>query len=188
MSKNSEFKIELAERFEDLKAIHTLQKRNLAKNISVEEIKSQGFVTVDHELGLLERMNKPFPHIIARLNEQVIGYALVMTKDLKNEIPILVPMFEKINSIIYKGVSLENSSYVVMGQVCIDKPHRGKGLFARLYSRMQTELCSNFQYIITEISPSNTRSIRAHNKIGFKEILKYEDKNSNTWVIVLLEI
>ncbi len=107
-------------------------------------------------------MNLPYPHVIAKSNEKVIGYVLIMTPNLKNEIPVLIPMFEQMNALQYKGENLGESAYVVMGQVCIEKSFRGKGVFAALYEKMCQILAKDFQYILTEISPRNRRSLRAH--------------------------
>ncbi len=55
MNPSFSFRIELAEQESDLKGIYKLQKKNLQRNLSEEEILTQGFVTVDHELSLLEK-------------------------------------------------------------------------------------------------------------------------------------
>jgi hypothetical protein len=64
---------------DDLQQILNLQSQNLPKNISAEESKSEGFVTIQHILPLLKRMNEPYPHVVARNDEgSIIGYALTM--------------------------------------------------------------------------------------------------------------
>jgi len=44
---------------------------------------------------------------------------------------------------------------------------------------------ADFDYIITEISTRNHRSIRAHEKVGFETIKEYES-DGKEWKIVLM--
>ena len=178
----------VAKTIDDLNGILKLQKQNLTKNLNPKEVEQEGFVTVEHHLQLLEKMNQPYGHIIAKEGEKVIGYTLVMLKRIAPEIPALMPLFEKINQLEYQGGSLAKARYFIMGQVCVAKGYRGQGVFSGLYREMSSRMQENFDYIITEISTENKRSLRAHAKVGFKNILEYVAPSGKSWVIVLLEI
>lgn len=170
----------------DLRQILALQAANLPQNISKSELEKEGFVTVHHSLELLQSMNKPYPHIIAKDNGKVIAYALVMLQDFADEIPVLFSMFEMINQSVFKGNLIHNSTYFVMGQVCIDKAYRGKGIFKKLYQTMQQHYSKDFQYLITEIAARNLRSLKAHAKVGFEDLKVFEDKKAGeTWHLVI---
>jgi len=171
----------------DLQQILQLQLNNLPKNISLEEAKNQGFVTVQHSMDILQSMNSPYPHIIAKVEDKVIGYALVMLQKFKEEIPVLKPMFKKIDSLSFNNRSLLNTKYFVMGQVCIDKKHRRQGVFNSLYQQMRREMSPLFDCIITEIATRNTRSMRAHKKVGFEVICVYTTPKEE-WAIVAWSI
>ena len=171
----------------DLAAIIALQQANLARNISSEDMKSQGFVTVEHDLPLLSQMNSPYPHAIVKDADKVVGYALVMLPSMAETVPVLIPMFDIINTTKYKGKLLSESTYFVMGQVCIDKDYRGKGLFQQLYTLLQQQMKHGFTYMITEVSKRNTRSLRAHYKVGFQSIKEYKT-DTEEWVVLLWEI
>ncbi len=173
---------------EDLQGILSLQQANLEANITSEELASQGFVTVEHNYDLLSAMNDPYPHIIAKDAGMVVGYALVMLPAFGNSIPVLVPMFEQINTLVYENNKLAASKYFVMGQVCVGKGCRGKGVFAGLYEKMKVEMKNDFDYIITEISARNKRSLRAHEKVGFKTLKTYWSEEGEEWVVVILRI
>lgn len=173
---------------DELKGILELQKINLPQNISKEELESQGFVTVNHDLDLLSRMNSPYQHIIAKEGDNVVGYTLVMLRKWKNDIPVLVDMFDQIDSIIYAGEKLSETKYFIMGQVCVAKSHRGQGVFAGLYSEMKKRMCHDFDYIITEIASKNYRSLRAHEKVGFEVIKTYQIGDGEKWVLVLMNL
>ena len=167
----------------DLEGIIALQKANLSANISKQEAKNQGFVTVVHDTKLLEKMGERFPHTIAKCGEQVVAYALSMTQDFRDEIPVLVPMFEKIDSLKWGNIFLRDSRYVVMGQVCVSKAYRGKGIFKGLYHQMRQTMQPSFEAVVTEIAKRNTRSFRAHEKVGFQLLHEYPSA-SEIWQIV----
>ncbi len=177
----------ITETDQELNEILLLQKANSMYSISSEEAQKEGFVTVQHTLELLKEMNAPFQHTIALFEGRVIAYALVMLKSIASKIPILIPMFEQINQLNYKGQQLGKTRYIVMGQICIDKLYRGKGIFYRLYENMKIQLQTDFQYIITEVSSRNQRSLRAHYKVGFENIKIYTSQKEE-WNILVLAI
>ncbi len=168
----------------DLQQILELQKSNLPISISTDERKAEGFVTVQHDIAILTAMNRPHPHIIAKDGDSVVGYTLVMLRSFDTHIPVLVPMFEQINGIAYKGEHLEAVNYFVMGQVCIQKNYRSKGIFKGLYNALKNQMSPHFKYVITEVSSRNPRSIRAHEKVGFQTILTYQTQLEE-WLILL---
>lgn len=174
----------LASSTEDLQQIITLQAANLERHISNDEAVEQGFVTVVHDLPLLEEMNRTEQSIIAKDGERVVGYCLSMPTSFRDLIPVLVPMFEKIDHLSFKNSLLKDSRYLVMGQVCIDKAYRGRGVFDGMYAKMQAELSSKYDYLITEIASRNTRSRRAHQRVGFEDLLSYS-ADAEQWELVL---
>lgn len=166
---------------QELKQIIRLQKKNLLVHISTAEKEKEGFVTVQHDFELLKQMNDRQPHIIAKNNDLVIGYALCMVSDFGNDIEVLKPMFLEIESSF-----LNVTSYIVMGQICIDKAYRKQGIFRGLYKTMQESTKSNFGTIITEVDSLNTRSLNAHIAIGFK-ILKTYTSGTQDWKLIYLK-
>lgn len=172
----------------DLLDILALQKANLSSLISPEEASKEGFVTVEHNFELLKKMNSPYPHIVARDGQNIVAYALVMLKEIQTDIPILKPLFEVINQISYDGKVLEDCPFFVMGQVCIDKLYRGRGLFQGMYEEMRNRMKSDFDYIITEISALNQRSLRAHLRVGFEIVHEHTGEDREKWHTVLWDI
>ena len=173
----------------DLQGILDLQQLNLAKNVSAQEALEQGFLTVEHNLELLTRMNTPYPHVIAKVGEQVVGYTLVMLKELKYDIPILFPMFEQIEQINYQGKLVSAHDYFVMGQVCVASAYRSQGVFANLYQTLKTKMSPYYSLVVTEVAFRNTRSMRAHEKVGFKVIKDYRsEEEGEHWAIVAWDL
>ena len=168
---------------EDLQGILDLQLENHLHSLSAEEKESQGFVTVRHTLEQLEEMNKIAPHIIAKIEDEVVGYILAMTKASRNLIQVLIPMFDQFDQIIYQGKSVSDFGYMGVGQVCVGKEQRGKGLFDQLYQAYKNAYSEQYAFAITEIALSNHRSMAAHERVGFEVIHEFEDETQR-WGIV----
>ncbi|MCO6496830.1 MAG: GNAT family N-acetyltransferase [Chitinophagaceae bacterium] len=169
----------------DLEGILKLQKANLPRNLNVAEIESQGFVTVDHSYKLLKKMNDTEPHVIAKDGDKVAGYVLAMTKELRNEIPILFPMFSVFDNIAYNGKKISDFNYMLVGQVCVDKAYRGQGVFDNCYEYYRKCYGNRYDFAITEIAVTNTRSLKAHRRVGFEEIYFYTGPDKTEWIVVI---
>ncbi len=163
---------------DELLQILELQEKNLQLNISEDEKQKEGFVTVKHDIDILNKMNNKQPHIIAIHNGRVVGYTLCMVSDFGNDIEILKPMFNKIEKHLNN-----DKTYIVMGQVCIDKAYRGQGVFRGLYQTMKKELLQKYDLLITEVAANNTRSLQAHYAIGFSDLLIY-NSDGVTWHLI----
>jgi hypothetical protein len=169
---------------DDLKGILKLQKANLARGLSDEEIQTQGFVTVDHSFEQMKKLNASEKHIIAKEHDRVIAYLLAMTKACKHDIPILFPMFEVFDAIIYGNRKVSECNYLVVGQVCVDKDYRGQGILDKCYDAYRDRYQNKYDFAITEIASMNERSRNGHKRIGFTEIHTYTDPNHTKWVVV----
>tara|TARA_B100000508_G_scaffold110506_1_gene88700 strand:+ start:96 stop:650 length:555 start_codon:yes stop_codon:yes gene_type:complete len=169
----------------ELLEIIELQRQNLPQNLSSEEKKLEGFVTVEHSFEALKKMNEIAQHVLIKNNNKVVGYLLAMTKKSQHDIAILKPMFKVFDNIFYKNKIVNTYNYLVVGQVCIAKEHRGKSLLNVCYNTYKNFYCKKYDFAITEIAISNKRSINAHKKIGFKEIHKYTDTNNTSWSVVI---
>lgn len=178
MNKNKVIFYKCASTKEELEQILILQQINLSTSVSYEEKINEGFVTVRHTMKILSRMNNLIPHIIAKEEEKVVGYALCMHPDFAKDIAVLKPMFSKIKSIIKK-----DKKYIVMGQICIDKVYRKKGIFRMLYITMKNSIAPNYSTIITEVDVTNSRSLQAHYAIGFKTLITYQAEG-HQWELI----
>lgn len=164
----------------ELQQILQLQERNLPEKLSEQERLSEGFVTVRHDLELLRKMNDVCGHVIAMDLDTLAGYALCMHPKFSNSIGVLKPMFQQIDQQL-PG----DNRYMVMGQVCIAKAYRARGIFKGLYRNMQRLLQQNYDSIITEVDTKNIRSVRAHEAVGFKELCRYSSGGQD-WQLISL--
>jgi ribosomal protein S18 acetylase RimI-like enzyme len=162
-----------------------LQKNNLLQNLTAEQIVSQGFVTVIHSFETLKKMNNTEASIIAKDNEKVIGYLLAMTNETKNDIPVLIPMFNAFDEVVYQNKKISGYHYIVVGQVCIADGYRGRGILDNCYNAYKNHFINKYDFAITEIHKTNKRSIKAHIRIGFELVHSYKDLNGDEWDIVI---
>jgi|RhiMetdeSRZDD1v2_1073273.scaffolds.fasta_scaffold13347_4 predicted GNAT superfamily acetyltransferase len=169
----------------DLKQILELQKRNLAMNLTREQIASQGFVTVSHSFTDLKKMNHIEEHVIAKHDDRVIAYLLAMTLCSKSDIPVLVPMFDMFEEIEFRNKKVSAYRYIVVGQVCVAEGFRGKGILDTCYATYRDFFETKYDFAITEIASRNQRSLNAHKRIGFETIHEYEAPDGEMWSIVL---
>jgi ribosomal protein S18 acetylase RimI-like enzyme len=169
----------------DLQGIIELQRDNLPVNLTHDIILKEGFVTVVHNLHDLQEMNAVEQHVICKGNEKIIAYLLAMTAAAQHDIPVLIPMFNLFRTILYHGKPVADHNYIVVGQVCVDKNYRGQGILDKCYDTYRNRFENKYDFAITEIATRNTRSIKAHQRIGFTEIYRYTSPDSEEWSIVV---
>ena len=175
---------------DDVRDILELQARNLASALTPEVMADQGFVTVRHDASVLQRMNEAAPAIVAKAAGRVVGYALVMPPSFAADVPILGPLFEMLKTLSWKGVPLlDNPRWFVMGQICIAEGYRGIGIFDGLYRTMAERYGSRFDLVVTEVAARNTRSLRAHARVGFEPLHVYPDATTGEeWHVIGLAL
>ncbi len=173
---------------EEVAQILDLQAKNHVSNVSASVAETQGFVTVKHDPAVLRRMNEAAPSIIAKDGDQVVGYALVMPRSFAAHIPILQPMFDLLDQLTWQGKALrDNPRWFVMGQICVAEGYRGMGVFDGMYQKMREVCRKDYDFVITEIAERNTRSIRAHERVGFESLHTFSDSVAGEdWRVVIL--
>lgn len=169
---------------EDIRQVLALQQANLSTRVSDETASSQGFVTVQHNFDLLKKMNEAVPQVIAKAGDQVVGYALVMLPSFRDLVPVLKPMFKVFDGLDYDGKKVSDYRYYVMGQICVADGWRGMGIVDGLYLKHRELFSGSFDFCITEIAARNTRSLRAHQRVGFETIHTFRDE-TDLWEIVV---
>lgn len=185
-----DYKIRQAVSEHDLQQVLALQAANLRTTLDAAERQAQGFVTLTHDLALLRELNSPWPHVVAVRadSDEVVAYALVMLREFRERLPVLEPMFERLDRLDYRGQPLNSFRFYIMGQVCVAKAHRGRGLVERMYEEHKRQMSPHFDLIVTEIARANPRSIRAHEKAGLHVIHEYSTDDHGEWVIVAMEL
>jgi GNAT superfamily N-acetyltransferase len=168
----------------ELEAIFLLNRKNLKKGLRPEEQSAEGFLTWLYSPELLRQMHELAPSIIIKDGEKVAAYALTTLPEARAFHPDLNAMFQHLEELSYKGQPLFSYRFYCMGQICVDKPYRGQGLVQELYSKHREEYHTRYELLLTEISTSNPRSQKAHEKVGFSTIHTYKDA-LDEWNVVV---
>lgn len=171
---------------EELWQIHRLNQQNLKAHLAISEQQEHGFVSWLYSFKLLKQLHKIAPSIIVKEDDKVVGYALVTPIQSGEFHDDLHAMITKLETIEYRNRALSNYQYYIMGQVCIDKNYRGIGVFAMLFKKHKELYKEKFDLLVTEISTSNLRSQKAHERVGFKTIYTYKDA-LDEWNVVVWE-
>ena len=169
---------------EELKSIVALSHQNHVSVVFDDEKYSDGFITWKYTFGLLKKMHVLHPSVIIKNRAAVAAYALVALKQSSAFHPDLQDMIAHLDEIPYCSRPLGDYPYYIMGQICIDKKYRGKGLFEKLYLKHKELFQYHYEFVVTEISTKNYRSVRAHEKMGFKKIHRYTNQ-MDEWNVVL---
>ena len=176
--------LKLVETEKELIGLKQLQTNNLRRIIGEEEAMKEGFVTSEYELSLLQKMHNIHPSIIVKEDEEVVGYTIVTNKEVFGEHPELDHLFDTLDATEYNGVLLKEVNYILIGQVCVAKSHRGQGWVPKMYEYYKELHAKVYPYLVTDISQANKRSVRMHEKIGFETIGVIEQVGTG-WNIVL---
>jgi hypothetical protein len=168
----------------ELMEIISLQRQYLRGKKSREEEFDQGFLTVEHSLETLTQMHEIAPSIIARQGGKLAGYALTMPLACRELIPVLFPMFDIFSNMNYGGKPILDYDFYVMGQICVDAEFRGLGVFDLMYKKHHELFENKYDFIVTEIATRNTRSLKAHRRVGFRHLHTYRD-SLDEWAVVI---
>ena len=174
----------LTEFLDELRQIKDIQKRHQKESIAPELREKMGFVTVEYEISLLEKMHRLLRSIIAKEGDKVVGYALVTDRRIVGCHDLLDDLFDQINRLSFDSHLLKETNYTVVGQLCVDSDYGRRGIAQGLYKKYQESYSDSFDYCITDVDCNNPRSLRTHLRAGFQTIHKIEYGNAE-WDIVL---
>lgn len=175
---------------EEIAQLLALQARNVYETLDRQSRESQGFLSVTHSPELIRAMNADCPQIIAKSGDLLCGYCLVMSRRFDRALPELIPFFETLYKLSWRGRSLASEAWrwFVMGQVCVHEAFRGQGVFDGLYRALRERYRDTFDFTVTEVADANKRSMRAHERVGFQPLHRYKDDAfRRDWTVVLWE-
>lgn len=154
----------------DLEGIHELQRQNLRHHLPAEEALREGFTTAVYSVDFLREMHGAHPSVVARSGGRVVGYALVTLPGLRQGHPLLADLFGRLDAVRFRGRLLRDAGYVVVGQLCVGKGYRGRGLVQAMYGLFREGLSGRFEYCACDVDRENPRSLRVHARTGFEVV------------------
>jgi GNAT superfamily N-acetyltransferase len=170
----------------DLQGVLDLQQQNQKRNVPPDVQRDQGFVTLQYTLDQMQKMHALGPSVIAKDGGRVVGYAITAMPEASAFVPELATLFSLLQTIDYKGQPLSAYAHYLVGQVCVADGYRGQGIFDQMYQHHRDLYSNRFRLFITDISMRNTRSLRAHERVGFQLVHQfYEPDAQEEWGVVV---
>ena len=161
---SSDYEIALATRA-DIAGILDVQEQNLRER--------GGTLSVRFSREWFESALADMPVLVARKAGQVVGYLVSSSPAAQSHVPIIQAMLRA-----YPGAP---DAYLY-GPICIAESERGQNLPAALMSALGERLPGREG--ITFIRRDNTRSMRAHAKIGMREVAELTHGDAAIVVVV----
>lgn len=107
-------------------------------------------------------MMQEMPLIVARREGRITGFLMTTTRAMNADLPIVQAMFAA-----YHGTP---DAYVY-GPICVGETERGKGLAQRMFAELRR--LERGREGILFIRKDNQPSLRAHLKMGMKEVASF---------------
>src|SRR4051794_22291035 len=140
--------------FDDIIGILDLQAENLPER--------GGVLSVRLSFEWFDTARAEMPLIVASHDGRVVGYLVASSVKSQAHIPIVQGMLRA-----YPG---DPDSYIY-GPICVAANERGQGLPTRMFAAQRARMGG--RPCFTFIRRDNTVSLRAHAKIGFREVAGY---------------
>ena len=182
-----DYKIRLA-REEDYPKIKKLQEENHFNSVNNREKKEEGFVSVETDIFLLREINELLGIIVVIKNEEIVAYEIPLDLDISRKISLLNPFINLILDLEYKSKKLSHYNFIIEGQICVKKGLKGQGIANELHKNFIERFKEKYDFIVTEVSDKNPRSLPVHkHKLGFS-ILKEYSAEGRHWYVLIQEI
>jgi len=110
----------------------------------------------------IAEMMREMPLIVARCGDRITGFLMTSTRAMNTDVPIISAMLAA-----YPGTP---DAYVY-GPVCVSAEERGKGLAQAMFSELR-RLAPAREGILF-IRRDNSASLRAHAKMGMREVASF---------------
>jgi L-amino acid N-acyltransferase YncA len=163
---------------EDLAGVVDLQDRNLYQNVSEKE-RGGGFLSNRFSEEQFAAINADVSVVVALEDSRVVGFLCGSDMKAMADNPLVKSMISADSG----ALSFETTC--LGGPVCVDESQRGKGVMAKLYDSLVSQLHgTRYKDIAVFISDVNVASIKAHEKVGFAVVntFKHADKTYLTLV------
>jgi len=138
----------------DAEGVYRLMTANLSTN--------GGTLSASFSLEQIAAMLQSMPMIVARHEDELLGFLMTSSRAASSEIPILRAMLdaypEAIDAYIY-------------GPVCVSSVMRGLGLAQRMFAELRRQMPGREGILF--VRRDNEASLRAHAKMAMREVAEF---------------
>jgi hypothetical protein len=165
--------------YADIENILTLQEKYLFANLN-EQQRLEGFVTTpftEHQIATLIVENGAF---VAYDQENLVAYTFAAGWEFFAQWPIFPYMVSRLPLLDLESMPITSENSYQYGPICVDKSHRGLGVFEQIFALMQKTMQRRYPIGVTFINQVNEPSYRAHTKkLKMKVIDKFHFNERN---------
>ncbi len=173
---------------EHIEAILLLQAKYHVSNLTEDEKKEKGFVTMKVSHQQFEELTAKRGVFIALSDAgELAGYALSGDWAYFGEWAIIQTMEKALPTFSLNGQALTVENTCHYGPVCIDEAFRGQDILTQLFSAVQAFYAPRYPFVITFINKVNERSSRAHARRTPLSIVGEFDFNGNHYFALAAE-
>ena len=160
-------------------ALELLQSQH-RDNLSDSE-KQDGFISVRFTMETLNEMTDNGITVVAVADDITAGVLSAQSCDYNlRSIPLAAKLIEACHGLTFQNEDIELDRAIICGPVCVAKDFRGQGIFEKMYDVFKVEARDSYDLGLTLIARTNPRSLRAHEKIGYKNLISF-DFDSRTY-------
>ncbi len=170
----------------DLPGILQLQKANLFSVLNKEE-RRMGFVTTPFTKKQILEIMTLDGLFVAEANDQIIAYVFAGKWDYFEQWPIFPLMTARFPVLSFNGSAIKVENSFQYGPICIERNYRGNNLMSLIFEEMRLVWLEKFSLSITFINQINKISTRAHEKLGWEVIDKFEF-NDNRYLVLAFDM
>jgi predicted GNAT superfamily acetyltransferase len=153
----------------DIPDLLRLFEANSYKSLSPEENTQFGFVSLTLSSDLLQRIIRRDPPIVAKVDGRLIAYLIPLPHYFRDD-PDVKVIFDADLMFSFEGRPIADYQFVQLTQVAIDREFRGRGVYQGMYEEMRRRYADTYDLVLVGISKYNSRSLRAHQKLGFLHV------------------
>lgn len=147
----------------DYQKILALQAQNVPENLTPQQ-QQQGFIVSVMDERQLERINHALGILISVDEDQLAGFACLMTVDTQPRPPVVEAMLKVLATESFQGRPLKEQRVFLYGPVCVSAAWRGKGVLRQLFSAVKQRTENDFDVGALFINQSNQHSWDSHVK------------------------
>jgi hypothetical protein len=140
-------------------------------------------VSWKYDPAILTALHAISPSVVVMDGPLLAGYAITLTRKCLPLYPAAKETYEHAATLRFDDRLLREHRFYLMGQICVAEAWRGKGIVGELYNGHHRFYGHLYDFLVTEISTANPRSLKAHQKVGFAVIDTHHDAAGN-WDVV----
>ena len=169
---------------DELIQIAALSMENMSSMIPDDLKEKEGYVTWPYSIEDLRVIHQITPSIVIKDDDKVIAYLIILVSEVREVYQPLKNILKLLGPSSYQDRLFEDYKYYILGQDCVQRDYRGRGLIKLLFDFQKKHLAPRYDLGVSAISVHNPLSQRIHEKLG-AQVINVLSTEENTWNIVI---